>query len=145
MIKITDALVTEHIVLLTVFDQIERMLPETTTKNEVARLASLIKALLIKHSDTEDNLVFITLDHTLEQTGQLRQLHQEHQEIDLRYEKVFTAESLSVARELLKQALQATRIHFRNEEKHVFPFVEKMLQKETLTELGDAWAKQKAS
>jgi len=146
MIKITDALAVEHVVMLTVFDQIERLLPDIATTEEAARLASMVKGVLNHHADTEDNLVYITLDHALEHQGQLDRLHQEHKEIDDRFDKVPTAKELPEARRFLKMALQASRDHFLSEEHYIFPVIEKALQKETLTEMGRAWSqKQKAS
>jgi len=140
MIKITDALAVEHALLLAVFEQIESLLPEITTTEEAARLARLVKGLLSKHADTEDNLVYVTLDHALENQGKLKQLHQEHQEIDDRFDKVSSACGISEARRLLKMALQASRDHFASEEHFIFPVLEKFLQNETLTEMGNAWA-----
>jgi len=140
MIKITDALTVEHALLLTVFEQIESMLPEITTTEEAARLARLVKGLLSKHADTEDNLVYVTLDHALADQGKLNQLHQEHQEIDDRFDKVPSAREVPEARRLLRMALQASRDHFASEEHFIFPVIEKVLQNETLAEMGNVWA-----
>jgi len=146
MIKITDALTVEHGLLLAVFEQVESLLPEISTTEEAERLARLVEGLLSKHADTEDNLVYITLDHALEQQGKLGELHQEHEEINHFFKEVASAKTLPEARLLLKRALKASRAHFASEEHYVFPIIEKALQSETLVEMGNAWAqKQKAS
>jgi hemerythrin-like domain-containing protein len=48
------------------------------------------------------------------------------------------------ARRLLKAAITATREHFRGEERSVFPLLEKVLQEETLTKLGQSWMLQRS-
>ena len=136
MVNITEVLTTEHAVFLTVFDQIERALPKLKRLEEAKMLAGLVEALLQDHGDAETNLAFVALDHALDQKGQLNRLHQDHDEIDDRLRRVKTVTKLPDARRLLKAALLASRQHFRREEQTIFPLIEKMLQKETLTELG---------
>ena len=136
MMNITEVLTTEHAVFLTVFDQIERALPKLKRLEEAKMLAGLVEALLQDHGDAETNLAFVALDHALDQKGQLNRLHQDHDEIDDRLRRVKTVTKLPDARRLLKAALLASRQHFRREERTIFPLIEKMLQKETLAELG---------
>ena len=42
--KITEALVAEHNTFLTVFDQIERVLPSLATPIEIRTMASIVEA-----------------------------------------------------------------------------------------------------
>ena len=44
--KITEAMVAEHSIFLSVFDQIERVLPSLTTPAEVRMLANIVEGLL---------------------------------------------------------------------------------------------------
>ena len=145
MIKITEALTAEHAVFLNVFDQIERMLPEISTLKEARRMASLVEGLLNGHASSEDNLVYPVLDHALEHAGQLHRMHQEHEEIDFRLKQIHSAKRLPQARLLLKAALAFSREHFKAEEHYIFPVVEKILQRDTLTGLGEAWLQKRAS
>jgi hemerythrin-like domain-containing protein len=142
MILITETLITEHAVFLTVFDQIGRALPKLKRLEEAKMLAGLVEALLRNHGAVETDLAFVALDHALYHKGQLNRLHEDHEEIDGRLKRVQTATSLTDARRLLKAALAASRLHFRHEEQAVFPLIEKVLQKETLTELGKARMRQ---
>jgi hemerythrin-like domain-containing protein len=139
MINITEALITEHAMFTTVFDQIERTLPQLKTPAEAKMLAGLVEALLLDHGDAETNLAFVALDHALGQKGPLDRLHQDHDEIDDRLRQVRKATELADARRLLRAALLATRHHFRHEERTIFPMINKMLRKETLTQLGEVW------
>jgi hemerythrin-like domain-containing protein len=129
--KITEALVAEHTIFLGVFDQIERVLPSLTTLVEVMTMARIVEGLLEGHAKTETNLAYLALDHVQEQNGELKQMHQDHHEIDDRLRKVQTAST-------------ATREHFRGEERSVFPLLEKVLQEETLTKLGQSWMLQRS-
>jgi len=137
--RITEALVAEHSIFLTVFDQIERVLPSLATPVEVRTMASIVEGLLETHAKTETNLAYLALDHVLAQNGELKCMHQDHHEIDDRLRKVYTAKTCAEARRLMKSAISASREHFRLEERSVFPLLEKVLQEETLAELGQTW------
>jgi hemerythrin-like domain-containing protein len=139
VMKITEALVAEHNTFLTVFDHIERVLPSLATQTEVRTMASIVEGLLESHAKTETSMAYLALDHVLEQNGELKRMHQDHREIDDRLRNVHTANTCAEARRLLKAALLASREHFQLEERNVFPLLEKVLQRETLLELGQTW------
>jgi hemerythrin-like domain-containing protein len=142
--KITEALVAEHNIFLSVFDQIERVLPSLTTPAEIRTMASIVQGLLEGHAKTETNLAYLALDHVLADNGELKRMYQDHHEIDDRLQKVHTANTCAEARRLLKLVLTSTREHFRGEERSVFPLLEQALQAETLTELGQNWLQRQA-
>ena len=142
--KITEALVAEHTIFLSVFDQIERALPSLTTPAEVVTMARIVEGMLEGHAKSETNLAYLALDHVMEHNGELKRMHQDHHEIDDRLRKVHTANTCAEARRLLKTAITASREHFRGEERSVFPLLEQVLQEETLTELGQSWLERAA-
>ena len=72
--KITEALLAEHVVFHNIFDYIERVLPDLKTLAEVKSLAELMESLLGAHGKAEEDLVFAPLDHCLEQIGQRRRM-----------------------------------------------------------------------
>jgi hemerythrin-like domain-containing protein len=141
--KITDALLAEHVVFHNIFDHIERVLPKLKTLDEVVGWAELMESLLLAHGKTEEDLVFAPLNHYLEQLGQRDSFEHEHQEIDNTLLRVKTAKRLPEARQLLLLAVIASRKHFDREERIVFPLAEKVMKDETLTELGKTWMKQR--
>ncbi len=143
--KITEALAAEHTIFLSVFDQIERVLPSLATPAEVQTMASIIERLLEGHAKTETDLAYLALDHVLQHKGELKRMHQEHHEIDDRLRKVHTSRTCAEARRLLKSAILATREHFRAEERSVFPLLERSLQSETLSDLGKTWMQREAA
>jgi hemerythrin-like domain-containing protein len=142
--KITEALLAEHTIFLGVFDHIERALPSLATLTEVGGMATLVEKLLESHAQTETDLAYLALDHVLEHNGELERMHHEHHEIDDRLRKVHTAKTCAEARRFLKSAIVTSREHFRGEERSVFPLLEKSLQPETLTELGESWLRRQA-
>jgi hemerythrin-like domain-containing protein len=137
--KITDGLMAEHTMFLSVFDHVERLLPRLTTPKEVATMAGLVESLLKGHADSETNLAYLALDHALAEQGHIERMYQDHHEIDARLKAVQTARTCDEGRRLLQAALQASRDHFRAEERIVFPMIEKLLHAETLAELGGVW------
>jgi hemerythrin-like domain-containing protein len=143
--KITEALIAEHTIFLTVFDQIERVLPSLITPAEVQTMARIIEGLLEGHAKTETDLAYLALDHVLEHNGELKRMHQDHHEIDDRLRMVHTAKTCAEARRLLKAAILSTREHFRGEERIVFPLLEKLLDPDTLTDLAKNWMRRQAA
>jgi hemerythrin-like domain-containing protein len=143
MLPITQALITEHTVFTTVFNTIEQQLPGLRTVEEVKLLGSLVESLLEEHGATETDLAYVALDHALDHDGQLDKLHEEHHEIDGGLRRVQAATTLKEAQRLLTMALRSTREHFKHEEHSVFPLLEKMLQTETLAQLGGGWMEQR--
>ena len=142
--KITEALIAEHVIFLTVFDQIEKALPSLSTPAEIRTMAQVVEGLLEDHSKTETDLAYRALDHVLAHKGPLDRLYQDHHEIDGRLQKIYSSNTCSEGRRLLKTALGVAREHFRTEEKHVFPLMERTLEPETLMELGQIWLERSA-
>jgi hemerythrin-like domain-containing protein len=137
--KITEILVAEHRIFLSVFDQIERALSGVTTLTEARILARLVEGMLESHAGTETELAYLALDHVLQDKGQLDRLHEEHHEIDTSLHLVHLAGDVARARLMLQTALGASRRHFAFEEQSVFPLIESALQSETLAGLAATW------
>jgi hemerythrin-like domain-containing protein len=137
--KITEILVAEHRIFLSVFDQIERALSGVTTLTEARKLARLVEGMLESHAGTETELAYLALDHVLQDKDQLDRLHEEHHEIDTSLHLVHLAGDVARARLMLQTALGASRRHFVFEEQSVFPLIESALQSETLAGLAATW------
>jgi hemerythrin-like domain-containing protein len=141
-ITIIDGLVAEHRVFLTIFDQIERSLPEIKTTGEIALICRILERLIHDHGTAETDLAYITFDHVLKEQGRCTRLSHDHEEIDGLLREVETIQDLGEARSRLKVSLNACRIHFKDEERNVFPLIEKTVHHETLVALGRAWKSQ---
>ena len=141
--KITEALLAEHVVFHNIFDHIERVVPKLKTLGEVVGWAELMENLLLAHGKAEEDLVFAPLNHHLEQIGQRDSFEHEHREIDNSLLRVKSAKRVPEARQLLLEAVTASRAHFDREERIVFPLAEKVMKDKTLRELGKVWMKQR--
>ena len=80
--KITDALLAEHVVFHALFDHIERATPQLKTLGEVRALAELLEGMLVQHSKSEDELLMHYLEDSIEQMGQRDTFHDEHELIE---------------------------------------------------------------
>ncbi len=141
-ITIIDGLVAEHRVFLTIFDQIERSLPEIKTTGEIALICRILERLIHDHGMAETDLAYITFDHVMKEQNRCSRLTHDHEEIDGLLRDVETIKDIEEARSRLKVSLNACRIHFKDEERNVFPMIEKTIQHETLVALGRAWKSQ---
>jgi hemerythrin-like domain-containing protein len=141
--KITEALLTEHLVFHTLFDHIEETVAGLKTVGEIKALATLLERLLKAHSDVEDELFLGPLEHCFEQIGQRDCFLEEHEEMDESLRLVQSATRLKQAQAVLLAAVAHSRRHFDREERIVFPMAEHVLKSKTLTELGKAWLEQR--
>jgi|CZKM01.1.fsa_nt_gi hypothetical protein len=139
MIPITRALMAEHQMFCSVFDQIEKILPGLEGLQQVRRAARLIEGLLLSHSQVEQELLLLARDQAPADQSRYDRCHQEHQEIDSRLTRVRSAKQIPRARSLLRAAMAASRKHFQLEERKVFPLIEKGMKPETLLKLGTVW------
>jgi hemerythrin-like domain-containing protein len=139
MATITQALVLEHAVFGDVFVQIERVLTNSPSVQEVKLLAAVAEGLLRQHSETESHLAYSALDHALADQGALELLYQDHHEIDKHFLRIRRATDPVAALQLLHKALAATRDHFKREENFVFPVLEQTLRPDTQRALGHQW------
>jgi hemerythrin-like domain-containing protein len=133
---ITNFLTTEHALFCELFDELERLLPDVRTVAEVRLLSRLVEGVLSRHADVEQNLAYAALDHALAEKGELNQLYQDHQEIDVCLQHATLAAEFIEAVRFLRAGLKATREHFRREEQTIFPLFEKLFDPAALEALG---------
>lgn len=137
--KITQALLAEHVVFHSLFDRMEQLLPKLRTVAEIRALATLLESMLEEHSGVEDQLLIEPLEPSFCQLGQDTNFHQEHAEIDGDLARARVARTPAEARRLLQRAIRFSRKHFDKEERVVFPLAEKQLSQRSLELLGKRW------
>ncbi len=137
--KITDALLAEHVVFHNLFDYVQRATPKLRTLAETRALAGLLDAMLEAHGQIEDKLVMEPLEQHLDQLGQNEAIHAEHEHIDAVLQQVLTCRDVKQAKRLLVTAVVVSRQHFDREERVIFPLAEKWLKAKTLQTLGIEW------
>jgi hemerythrin-like domain-containing protein len=141
--KITEALLAEHLVFHSMFDHVEAIAPRLKTLAEFKAVATILESMLKVHADTEDALFLGPLEHCFEQIGQRDSFLEEHEEMDANLQLVQNAVRAREALELLLRAVAHARRHFDREERVVFPMAERVLNERTLNELGEAWMEQR--
>jgi hemerythrin-like domain-containing protein len=141
--KITEALLAEHVVFHNMFDYVERSIPTWKTLAEVRAVSALLETMLRIHSKVEDHLLIDPLDAAFSQMGQADNFHEEHLEIEQTLEKVLSARTAPEAKRRLLQAAVLCRKHFDKEERIVFPMAEKQLSAKSLLYLGRRWEEQR--
>ena len=142
--KITEALLAEHLVFHSMFDHIEATAPSLKTLGEIKAIATILEPMLKMHAQTEDALFFGPLEHCFEQIGQRDSFVDEHQEMDTALQLVQKATRAKEGLDLLLGAVAHSRRHFDREERIVFPLAERVLNERTLSELGKAWMEQRS-
>ncbi len=141
--KITEALLAEHLVFHSLFDHIEATAPKLKSLSEVKSIAAMMESMLKAHSDIEDELFLGPLEHCFEQIGQRDSFIEEHQEMDGNLQRVQQATRLKEAQHLILAAVAHSRRHFDREERIVFPLAEQVLKAKTLSDLGQIWMDQR--
>jgi hemerythrin-like domain-containing protein len=92
--------------------------------------------VLTRHADVEQNLAYAALDQALAEKGELKQLYQDHEEIDASFHHAALAADFAEAVRFLRAGLKTSREHFRREEESVFPLFEKLFDPAALEALG---------
>jgi hypothetical protein len=141
--KITEALMAEHLVFHTLFDHVEKMAPAFKTLAEVRSIAALTECMLAAHSKTEDELFIEPMEPSFEQIGHCDTFHHEHNLIEQNLALVRKSRQVKEARHLLLATILMCRSHFDKEERIVFPMAERILKSKTLTDLGQTWMNQR--
>jgi len=113
--KITEALLAEHVVFHNLFDYVERALPKLTTLGEIRALSSLLESMLRIHSNVEDHLLIDPLDAAFSQMGQAENFHEEHEEIEEDLASVQSLRRIQEAKRRLLRAVVQSRKHFDKE------------------------------
>jgi hemerythrin-like domain-containing protein len=141
--KITEALLAEHVVFHNLFDYVERILPNLKTVGEVRMVSSLLETMLLIHTKVEDHLLIAPLESTFSQMGQDETFHEEHEEIERDLQSVGATARVSEAKQRLLKAVVLCRKHFDKEERIVFPMAERQLSPKSLLVLGKRWEEQR--
>ena len=141
--KITEALLAEHVVFHNIFDYLERAMPSLKSLGEIRTLSSFLESMLGVHSLMEDELLIEPLEACLCQLAQHENFHEEHEAIEKNLEAIQTTRSVAEAKRLLLNAVTSSRRHFDKEERIIFPLAERLLSSNTLLLLGKRWEEER--
>jgi hemerythrin-like domain-containing protein len=139
--NIIDALLGEHAVIYSLFDQCEADARPGGSVSEVRAQAALLTRALVSHARLEDELLFDRLTGRAgADAALLTVVRDDHHEIERALGAARSASDLATARDQLTVAIAVARAHFAREERALFPLAERLLDAELLTEMGADWA-----
>ena len=141
--KITDALLAEHVVFHSIFASITRETPNFKTVEEFRAVAKMLLGTLEAHGRAEHDLLLPPIEPYLNDIGHLENFHQEDDAIISNLEQTATTESIEEARRHLNNGLRLAIEHFDKEERLVFPLAETHISNDSLHALGKAWSEMK--
>lgn len=142
--KITDAFIAEHEEIAAEFDHLEATIPsEAKTLAEIRTPGAKLAALLAKHAELEDQLLFAAIESKMGSDESVKKVRDDHNRIEQLMQDVLghlgDIKRMGHARRTLLQAIKVARTHFSREEKETFPLAEEILGEEKLLELGAQW------
>ena len=105
---------------------------------EVRRAARMGEGPLLSHAKAEDELLMLYRGQGSVERAVMIVATRNTRKSTAAYPRAVNPE-LAHARSLLREALGASRKHFKHEERKVFPLIEKGMQPEALTKLGMVW------
>lgn len=145
--KITEALVRDHRSFRAEFEDLERALSSGAQSDEIEEQLNILTAELDTHAQLEDELLFSVLEPQIEMAGAVAGVRADHGDIQaassmcrtLRQEEVQlqnAADGAPTTAEAVSQLVKVARPHFAKEEQFIFPMAERLLDANTLEQLG---------
>ncbi len=95
------------------------------------------KAEEVTRAALEEKLLYPALKPHLDSGELFAEMSADHEKIRSGLKRIENARDIDEALEAVHQTLAITRKHFKNEEKKLYGFAEKVLDDETLNELGE--------
>ena len=141
--KLTDALLAEHVVFHSIFASITKEIPQFKTIEEFRTVAKMLLGTLEAHGRAEHDLLLPPIEPFLHEIGHLENFHQEDDAIVDNLKDTAEAQDLVEAKSHLNKALRLAVEHFDKEERLVFPLAEKHISQESLHTLGARWSQMK--
>lgn len=139
-LRLTDALLGEHAVLYTLFDQIEAVAVTDANLAWIQQATVVLGAVVQSHAKLEEELLFPALEPHLGSEGPLAVMRAEHEEFKRTLRQIADMSDIEDGTDCLARALALVRDHFQKEEEVLFSLARQMLDDETQLRLGTAWA-----
>jgi hemerythrin-like domain-containing protein len=137
--KITEALLAEHVVFHSIFSSVHREMSSFGTVEEFKAVANMLLGTLEAHGKAEHDLLLPPIESYLNDIGHLENFHDEDEAIVDNLRAVSQAGTIKDAKLHLNRALRLAHEHFDKEERLVFPLAEKHISEESLHDLGEQW------
>lgn len=142
--NLIDALLGEHAILYAEIDYLDGALPGAESVADIQAGLACFAAAVQSHSNLEDELLFVSLEHRLgAENGVVQSMRRMHADLDAAFERLRMAADVNVAREVAASAVALAREHFGAEEETCFTLAEGALSREQLEQFGRAWAERR--
>lgn len=141
--KLTDALLAEHVVFHSIFSSLNQEMPRFTDVKEFQAVAKMLLGTLEAHGKAEHDLLLPPIETYLNEIGHLENFHQEDDAIVANLAHTIEATDIESAKRYLNKALRLASDHFDKEERLVFPLAEKHISEASLHALGTEWSTMK--
>lgn len=102
-------------------------------------LAETLAALLKRHAELEEELLFDPVEGALGGRAPLQPLRNQHDDVEATLEAALARSGEEMAW-MLREAVAVCTDHFMQEEKQVFPIARDVLDGASRREIGAAWA-----
>lgn len=141
--QIIAALLNEHRLLYTQFDELEQRLPTLTTLPQLQRKVALLGAALHRHATLEDQLLFTALTPQLGAINPLAMMRGEHKGISHLLTALPQMQNLRKAHAGVQFLLEVARMHCAREEQLLYPLTQSTLSNKELQRLAEIWTMQR--
>ncbi len=138
--KLIDALLGEHGAFNALFDSIEKLAESGGVLAQIESATTILAAELDSHATFEEKLLFPALEPHLASNNLIAELCSEHRVIQDGLERIQDAQEIREAVDAMHQTLVVARRHFRREEESLYSVARRVLDDETQSHLGEAWA-----
>lgn len=138
--NIIDAFLGEHGAFNALFNTIEKLADTGGDLAQIESATAVLATEVISHAALEEELLFPALEAHLANHELIVEMRGEHDEIKAGLARIEEARDIQEAVDAVRQTLGIARHHFQKEERVLYPLARRLLDDETLTRLGEAWA-----
>lgn len=136
--RVTDALLGEHGLFYTLFDQISDA--TVNAPDQVPALAHALAKTLASHAEVEEATLFPALRPHLGPLGPIAVMEAEHRQIEELIALIADTDEPGMLRRHVEALIEISIGHFAKEEGILFHLAGRFLSDEEMEKLGSAWA-----
>ena len=141
--KLTDALLGEHGVFYSIFDQIEIALAQANSAGDGRALMAGVGAAIASHAQIENDLLFNEMEKRMGPGGPVAVMRDEHERIEAGFEAIAGEQDLGRIRTTVNELFGLARQHFGKEEQVLFRIARQQLGDELLEAKALEWAERR--
>lgn len=141
--RLTDALLGEHGVFYSIFDQIEIALEQANSDGEGRALMAGVGAAIASHAQIENDLLLNEMEKRMGPGGPVAVMRDEHERIEAGLQAIAGEQNLEQIRATATELFGLARQHFAKEEQVLFRIAHQQLGDEFLEAKALEWAERR--